>query len=634
MSETLTAVKTNFTSGEIAEELYGRGDLSVYENGARVLENVIIKPSGGVSRRSGLKKIAELSGKTRLIPFEFNTEQKYVLCLSNLKCEVYKNDEKIAEFVTPWSENVLFDLSYTQSADTLLVMHKNIEPQRITRSDNEVWSIEAWSFYTDANGLYCCPYYDFAQGKISIGIEATTGNTYVNTNADYFSEAHVGARLRFSNGEAKITGVVSARRAAVTVEKGFSSTAAVSDWEESAFSAARGWPICATFHQDRLVIGGSKSLPNHIWMSHSSDFFNFDYGTGLDDEAIDFELLSDQVNAIRALISARNLIVFTSGAEWVVKGENLTPEDLSVVRQTTVGTYAGKALNPLLVNGAVVFVSQDGKHLQQFLFSEIEDAYQATDLSLLAGTILKEPQDSTFCADENVVYIVLGDGSVSCLTTYRTEQVTAWSRLKTNGKFCSVTDLGSQIYFCVERDNKYFLEKFSDEAYMDCFEKFTSEGEVSVWDVFENRDDEELSIVGDGSYLGKYTVKNGMIVLPEKVSEIYAGMPYAHKIEPLPFVNPYQVPQSPSSLRVVSGVFRILNSIGFCINMGKGYYEVPMKRFSEYLVFDENPKPYTGDIELRALGWIRNINRAMWSIQSDTPTAFTLLSAALKVKIK
>ena len=44
--------KTSFTAGELAPELLGRADLRAYENGARRLRNVVIQPTGGVSRRA------------------------------------------------------------------------------------------------------------------------------------------------------------------------------------------------------------------------------------------------------------------------------------------------------------------------------------------------------------------------------------------------------------------------------------------------------------------------------------------------------------------------------------------------------------------------------------------------------
>lgn len=45
------SVKTNFTAGQVSPLIYGRGDLGIFENGARTLENVIIHPTGGISRR-------------------------------------------------------------------------------------------------------------------------------------------------------------------------------------------------------------------------------------------------------------------------------------------------------------------------------------------------------------------------------------------------------------------------------------------------------------------------------------------------------------------------------------------------------------------------------------------------------
>src|SRR5690606_22363848 len=104
-----------------------------------------------------------------------------------------------------------------------------------------------------------------------------------------------------------------------------------------AFSSVRGYPITVAFHQDRLVIG-SRDLPNRLWFSQSGDLFNFNLGAGEDDEAIEFAILSDQVNAIRGIFSGRHLQVFTSGAEWMVTGDPLTPQTVQLKRQTRVGS--------------------------------------------------------------------------------------------------------------------------------------------------------------------------------------------------------------------------------------------------------------------------------------------------------
>ena len=53
-------LKTSFTAGEVAPELLGRPDLRAWANGARVLRNVFIQPTGGVTRRPGLRHVAML----------------------------------------------------------------------------------------------------------------------------------------------------------------------------------------------------------------------------------------------------------------------------------------------------------------------------------------------------------------------------------------------------------------------------------------------------------------------------------------------------------------------------------------------------------------------------------------------
>ena len=70
----LTTHKTSFTSGEISPRLLGRGDLTAYENGAAKMRNVFIHPTGGVTRRKGLRYADTARGDGRLVSFEFNTE--------------------------------------------------------------------------------------------------------------------------------------------------------------------------------------------------------------------------------------------------------------------------------------------------------------------------------------------------------------------------------------------------------------------------------------------------------------------------------------------------------------------------------------------------------------------------------
>ena len=94
----LAHAHTNFTAGELSPRLDGRVDLAKYRNGVTNLENFIVHPHGGVTRRPGTEFIAEVktsSLSTRIIPFEFNTEQVYLIEAGNQYMRFYKNGGQI-----------------------------------------------------------------------------------------------------------------------------------------------------------------------------------------------------------------------------------------------------------------------------------------------------------------------------------------------------------------------------------------------------------------------------------------------------------------------------------------------------------------------------------------------------------
>lgn len=627
------SVKTNFTSGQLSPNLYGRGDLRIYENGARTLQNVLIYPTGGVARRPGLKYIDKLLGKSRLIAFEFNTEQTYLLCFSDKKLRVYKDGINISELETPWSESQIQKINWTQSADTLLVVHPDVEPQQISRNANENWTIEPWEYYQKDGNLYC-PYFNFYQNKVKLTPSGTSGSITLTSDTDIFSSQFVGVRIKLNSGEVVITAVNDSKTCQAEVKKNLSGNGSVTDWEEQAFSAARGYPNSVTFHQDRMVIGGSKSLPNRLWLSKSSDLFNFDIGTGLDDEAIDFAILSDQVNAVTNVVSTRHLLVFTTGAEWMVSGEPLTPGSIKLNRQTNIGSYTKYSLPPQNIDGATTFISQNGRQLREFLYTDVEQAYQAKDLTLLADGIINKPVDSVYFQDNSVLYVILEDGTVSCLTTYRTEEVNAWSKLKTQGSFISLAAIGDELYFVVKRGDNYYLECFNNGCYVDCSINKHSETPQKSWNGLDYLEGETVQVIADDFTVGDYVVENGTINLFEEAQDITVGLPYEHIIEPLPFICEGMKPYPPKAYRIIQGIFRIISSKSLKLDYGNGYVEVPLKKMFWNQILDSPPQQFNGDVILRSIGWIRDMEKPMWSIKSEIPCEFTLLSVVNEIKTK
>lgn len=615
--------KTSFAAGELAPELLGRGDLRAFDNGARRLRNVFIQPTGGVTRRPGLRHVTPLPGPARLIPFEFNTEQTYLMVLTHGALRVFLGDAVVATLAGPWTEAMLPQIGFTQNADTLLLVHPEMEPQRVTRAPSG-WSIAPWAFLRE-------PFFRFADPAMLIAASNTTGSITLQTSADYFHPNHVGVRLRIAGRRVHITAVTNAILATATVEDELTTTGPTADWDEAAFGTARGWPVTCCFHQDRLVIGGSRDLPNRLWLSRTGDLFNFDPGTGLDDEAIEFGLVSDQVNAIRGLFSGRHLQVFTSGAEWMVSGDPLTPSSIQLNRQTRVGSPVDRLVPPVDVDGATVFVGR-GQGVHEFAYTDVSDTYQANDLAILARHLVSAPVSMAYDQRQRLLHLVMADGSIATLTLYRAEQVTAWTRQETPGAFRAVAESEGVVWVLTERDGAFALERFEPGLALDAALTGTAAMPQDRWSGLAHLEGREVGVLADGAPRATTTVLDGAVMLDPPASEVQVGLAFRHQIEPLPpdLISASGAATGP--LRLVAVTFRLLDTAALSVDLGRGAEPVAFRRLDTVLL-DAPPEPFTGDVTLRGLGWRRDRLKPVWRIEGDAPLPMTLLSVTSEIRM-
>lgn len=624
-------IKTNFTAGEVSRDLLGRGDLRAYENGALHLQNVFINPTGGVTRRAGLNFIDTAAGNGRLIAFEFNTEQTYLLAITDEQIAIYAGGVLDDTIVAPWSAAQIAQLAWTQSADTLLLTHPDVPPKSLTRNPDASWSLSDWKFFENGNVIQQ-PYFKFAGSAVTLTPSSTTGTITLTASANVFSADHENTRLRVGGKEVEITDFDSATVVTATVIQTLTSTSATIDWEEQAFSPARGYPVSVAFHQDRLVIGGSRDLPNRLWFSKSGDLFNFDLGTGLDDESIEFAILSDQVNAIRGIFSGRHLQVFTSGAEWQVTGDPLTPTSVQIRRQTRIGSVIERYIPPINVDGATFFVARNKQEIQEFLYTDLEQAYQSTDIALLSRHIIDSPADMDYDQRRRLLFLVRGDGKFAALTVFRAEQVAAWTLHETEGEVKSVSVVGDEVYLLIERNGSYCIEIFDDEFYLDSALKGESITPLSTWGGLDHLEGQEVSIVADGNVLAPQTVTGGEIELDDAALAVQVGLPFSHIIEPLPPSGVGQVGIS-RKVRLVEAIFRLQDTAALRLDIGRGLTDISLRQIGEEEILDEPPPLVSGDIKVRALGWQNDATKPLWRIEQSTPLPFTLLSVSTELKI-
>lgn len=628
----LTIHKTSFTSGEVSPRLLGRGDLRAYENGAAKLRNVFVHPTGGVTRRHGFRYMDTARGNGRLVSFEFNTEQVYLLVFTNLFVDAFRDGTKVASFATPWTEAQIKQIVWVQTADTLLVVHPDVKPKKITRTSDTSWTVTDWTFVED-NGRIFQPHHKFADDGVTLTASATTGTITLTASVDVFVAGHVGTHFRLENKEVEITAYTSATQAQASVKETLAGTTATKDWEEQSFSSVRGWPASITFHQDRMVIGGSRDLPHRLWLSKSSDLFNFDLGTGLDDEGIEFAILSDQVNAIRAVFSGRHLQVFTSGAEWMVTGDPLTLGNVQLHRQTRIGSPTDKTVPPRDVDGATLFVPRVGSGLKEFLFTDVEQAYQATDLATLAQHLIEVPVDQDFDTANRLFFVVMENGDLATVTIFRSEQVTAWSLQQTAGAISSVALVGDAPYFLVSRTGGVYIEKLEGGLNVDSGLTGNSATPKTTWTGLDHLEGKTVTILADSAQQADKTVVSGAITLDEPATDVQIGLAYTHTVEPLPpAILTARGSSQGGRIRPVAITLRLQDTGVLRLDTGRGFTNVPFKGFGN-AVLDQPPQPFTGDKTVRALGWRKDGTVPLWRIEQDTPLPFTLLSVTTEINI-
>ena len=212
---------TNFTAGQLSDRLDGRTDIAKYGNGCKKLQNFLVHAHGGATRRPGTEFIAEVktsANATRLIPFEFNVEQTYILEFGNQYFRIYRDGGQVVssgsavEVTTPYTSAQLADLKFTQSADVMYIVHPDHAVRKISRTGHTAWTITEVDFRRG-------PMLDQNTTATTLTASGRTGSITVTASANTFASTDVGRLIKFYDGFAKITAFSSATSVTASVQE-------------------------------------------------------------------------------------------------------------------------------------------------------------------------------------------------------------------------------------------------------------------------------------------------------------------------------------------------------------------------------------------------------------------------------
>ncbi|WP_418533122.1 hypothetical protein [Phascolarctobacterium succinatutens] len=132
-----------FTGGEISAEVANRVDLDKYQFAVLQAYNCLIKPHGPIYRRPGMKYMARTKHSDKaciLVPFSGADSTDYLLEIGEKYIRVHKNGLYInIEVMTPYTADMLQDLRFVQSADTMFIASGKYPVKQLARYSDTDW---------------------------------------------------------------------------------------------------------------------------------------------------------------------------------------------------------------------------------------------------------------------------------------------------------------------------------------------------------------------------------------------------------------------------------------------------------------------------------------------------------------
>jgi hypothetical protein len=208
------------------------------------------------------------------------------------------------------------------------------------------------------------------------------------------------------------------------------------------FVATDEYPSCGTFYEQRLMLARGQT----VWGSTTADYENFQQGT-LDDNAIQYTLASDKVDAIQWIIAQDYCMLGSIGGVWRFWGgsadQPITPSSITAKKQTGFGV---KNIDPEMVDDTILFVQRAGTRVRELGYSWEKDGYVANDMTIMSDHIAKGATsddsgiaDSDYQSEPFSIYLaVRSDGQLLGFVRDRSQQVAGWCRIVT-GRTSSVS---------------------------------------------------------------------------------------------------------------------------------------------------------------------------------------------------
>jgi hypothetical protein len=334
-------------------------------------------------------------------------------------------------------------------------------------------------------------------------------------------------------------------------------------WSEGAWSKVRGYPRAVALHEQRIVYGGSLYEPTKMWGSTIGDYDNFNRasnpdGSASDDDSWAFTIVSRELNGIQWMVSQKDLLVGTMGAEWVVSSRSsekpITPTTVSAQQQSS---YGSEYIQALVTNEVVLFIERGARKVREMVYNLAQSQFIAADLTLLSEHVSEGGivQIARQAAPIPILWAVTGNGALIGLTYQRDQEVIGWHRHKTDNGFfeavCTIYGKKNQddeVYVVVRRTINGNVERYIEKLdpvpwtnrktsyFVDCGFKIDGASPATEFTGMQPLAGMQVVVLADGEIItGKSVSVDGVLTLDQPAQFVRVGFGYEGRLQPMRF---------------------------------------------------------------------------------------------------
>lgn len=256
------------------------------------------------------------------------------------------------------------------------------------------------------------------------------------------------------------------------------------NWSKAAFSITEGYPAAVAYHKQRLMFGGTTNNPNTIWMSGIGLRTNFGVSKPiLDDDAITLPLDTDEVNAVRHLISLKALVALTSSSEQVIAGANGAIAATTPPNADVQGKTGANKMKPIIIGNTALYTEDTNDVVRSLQYQFATDSFTGIDLTARSPHLFRNRSIVDWAYQKrpfSCVWTIMSDGAMLGFTFMDEQKVYAWSRHDTDGLYESVCSIreGNEtaVYQVVNRTvngtSRRYTERHASRIYTSILDAF------------------------------------------------------------------------------------------------------------------------------------------------------------------